>query len=106
MKKLIILSLLFAFLQSCDLFHDDYDKFKNVYKNTLIAIEKYQNDTIRLKKEINKIYKKYDYTEELFNKEFNYLTYKNPKKFQEILDSINSEIQQKTIKTRRPLLKE
>ncbi|ROL60969.1 hypothetical protein D9V86_08180 [Bacteroidetes/Chlorobi group bacterium ChocPot_Mid] len=106
MRKLITLILFFTLLQSCDLFHDDYDKFKNVYKNTLIAIEKYQNDTLRLKKEINKIYKQYNYSEELLNKDYNYLAYKNTKKFQEILDSINSEIQQKTIKTRRHLLKE
>lgn len=106
MRKFTALILFFSIIQSCDIFHDDYDKFKNVYKNTLIAIEKYQNDSLRLKKEINNIYKKFDYSEKSFKKDYNYLAYKNTKKFQEILDSINSELQQKQIKIRKKLLKE
>jgi hypothetical protein len=97
MKKIFTLIVFYLFLNSCNLFHDDTGNFEDAYKKILIAREIYQDDSLKAKKEIEKIYKEYNFSDESFKDEYYRLTQKNPMKFQEILDSLREEIQREML---------
>jgi|GEM_PF-3369590 len=98
MKKILLLIFVSLLVGTCDIFHEDYSKFAGAYKKILIARELNQDDSLNAKKEIDKIYREYNLTEESFKEEYYYLNKKNPKKFQEILDSLREEIQRELTK--------
>ncbi|MFH1050273.1 MAG: hypothetical protein V1779_05000 [bacterium] len=97
MKKIIIINIVLLMLFSCDLIRDDYDKFSAAYKKILVAREIYQNDLLKSNKEVEKIYKEFGYNEESFKEEYFDLARKNPKIFQEILDSLRETTQRELI---------
>jgi hypothetical protein len=90
-KTVLILSIIFSFV-ACDYFKDDEENFFDAYKSILVAREKYKNDSLRAEKEIDKIYKKYDYTQQSFKETFFKIAHSDTRKFYDLLDSIRNQV--------------
>lgn len=84
MKKLLLI-IFFVSLVSCSKWSSGKENFVNAYKD-IILVRSTVADSAKASKEIEKIYKKYDYTKESFKHDyFKYAS--NQKEFLEMLDS-------------------
>ena len=97
MRAIIMLLIAAATLQACGLFGgEENEDFMKAYEEILIVREKYPNDKIKARNEIEEIYKKYGYTEESFKEKFFEMSEENPQKLYRMIDSLRKRVE-KTI---------
>ena len=100
MKKILLfLCTFFIFFIACSHSDDDKERFIRTYKEILIARERYQ-DTTTANKEVKKVYKKNQYTEQTFFEDWKYYT-QDPKEFLIMMDTIRSRTQQELLKSEK-----
>lgn len=85
---IVVFCLIFSSIVGCS---NSEKKFQDVYRELLIAHKDY-NDTSELRKAIDSIFKKYNYTKEEFLEDLENLKRK-PEEVLKIIDTINIKIQ-------------
>ena len=91
MKKIsIIIASLAIILPACFLWDGDEERFKETYKEILIAREMI-SDSLEANEEVNRIREEHGYTEQSFMDEYIYYANKDREKFIAIMDSIREE---------------
>jgi hypothetical protein len=111
MKRVIVYLIVVLLLSSCDwfsetwedLWSEDNERFIQAYTEILIARSRYK-DTSKANKEVNKIFEKFDYTEEEFRDQY-FLLAKNRDHFLIIIDSARSRAKDELVKLQATDLK-
>lgn len=84
MKKLLLIIFVVS-LASCSKWSSDKENFVNAYKD-IILVRATVADSAKANRDVEKIYKKYNYTKESFKRAY-FIYAANQKEFLEMLDS-------------------